>query len=165
MEGDLRDLRLRLVLKQPPPGVEFGLQKGRGSIYETVQKRISTGKNLHFDIRIEVETVRGNRLPTLRGPFVQGSPGERFVYVDIGKYAGQEDSPWSRRLKVPLSGITSDMVERMSGDSHAVLEARVAGTGRDGGPNCATVKPFDGWKLTRRPVRQQQPQTHKRRGE
>jgi len=22
-----------------------------------------------------------------------------------------------------------------------------AGTGKDGGPNCATVKPFGGWKL------------------
>jgi hypothetical protein len=137
------------------------LAEGAGSIYETVQKRISTGKDLYFDFLIEVETVRGNRLPILRGPFVQGSPGERFVYVDIGTYAGQEDSPWSRRLKVPLSGITPDIVERMSGDAHAVLEARVAGMGRDGGPNCATVKPFDGWKLTRRPVGQQQPQTQK----
>jgi hypothetical protein len=27
-----------------------------------------------------------------------------------------------------------------------VLEARVPGVGRDGGPACATVKDFDGWK-------------------
>ena len=38
-----------------------------------------------------------------------------------------------------------DMVE-----SQAVLEARVPGTGKDGGPSCATVKPVDGWKLIRK---------------
>jgi Family of unknown function (DUF5990) len=26
-----------------------------------------------------------------------------------------------------------------------ILETKVPGTGRDGGPNCATVKPFEGW--------------------
>jgi len=50
----------------------------------------------------------------------------------------------SRRLKVPLSGITMAMIK-----SQAVLEARVPGTGKDGGPSCATVKPFGGWKLLR----------------
>jgi hypothetical protein len=70
---------------------------------------------------------------------------ERFVYIDIGTCAGQIDSCWSRRLKVPLRGITMDMVE-----AGAILEARIPGTGKDGGPNCATVKPFDGWKLSRK---------------
>jgi hypothetical protein len=79
---------------------------------------------------------------------VQGPAGERFVYLDIGTYAGQKDSCWSRRLKVPLSGITWDIIDRME-KSRAVLETRVPGTGKDGGPNCATVKPFDGWKLVR----------------
>jgi hypothetical protein len=26
-------------------------------------------------------------------------------------------------------------------------DARVPGKGKDGGPNCGTVKPFDGWKV------------------
>jgi hypothetical protein len=29
--------------------------------------------------------------------------------------------------------------------SDLLLETRVPGTGRDGGPNCGTVKPFTGW--------------------
>jgi hypothetical protein len=28
-----------------------------------------------------------------------------------------------------------------------LFEAIVPGTGKDGGPNCATVKPFAGWRL------------------
>jgi hypothetical protein len=31
-----------------------------------------------------------------------------------------------------------------------VLEARVPGTGRDGGPTCPTVKDFEGWKPVKR---------------
>jgi hypothetical protein len=67
------------------------------------------------------------------------------VYVDIGTCAGQADSCWSRRLKVPLEGIPAKMIRK-----GGVLEARVPGTGRDGGPNCATVKDFEGWKVVDR---------------
>jgi hypothetical protein len=28
---------------------------------------------------------------------VQGPPGQRFVYIGIGTYAGQTGTPWSRR--------------------------------------------------------------------
>ena len=30
--------------------------------------------------------------------------------------------------------------------SQSSLEARVVGTGKDGGPSCGTVKPFEGWQ-------------------
>ena len=78
---------------------------------------------------------------------MQGPAGQRFVYIDIGTCAGQTGTPWSRRLKIPLNGITWELVDRASTDARAVLESRVPGTGRDGGPNCATVKPFAGWTL------------------
>jgi hypothetical protein len=79
-------------------------------------------------------------MAALGGPFVQGPPKQRFVYINIGTYAGQDGSPWSRRLKVPLIGITRKMIT-----AGGILEARVIGTGPDGGPTCATVKDFDGW--------------------
>ena len=84
-------------------------------------------------------------MAALTGPFVQGPRGQRFVYLDIGTYAGQAESCWSRRLKVPLTGITAKMIA--AGD---VLEARVPGTGRDGGPTCASVRDFEGWKPVKR---------------
>jgi hypothetical protein len=134
------ELKLRIILEQPPKGCDFGLQKGRGSIYEIVQTKRFTGKDLVFEFTVGVKPD-GKGPPDLAGPFVQGPSGERFVYIDIGTYAGQADSQWGRRLKVPLSGITTEMIQ-----SSAVLEARVPGTARDGGPTCATVKPFAGWK-------------------
>jgi hypothetical protein len=80
-------------------------------------------------------------MAALGGPFVQGPRGKRFVYIDIGTYAGQSASSWGRRLKIPLDGIPAKFIA-----AGGILEARVPGTGRDGGPNCATVQDFEGWK-------------------
>lgn len=144
-----RELTLRIVLEKPPADVDFGLQKGRGSDYETIQKQRSRAKDLYFEFTAGVKAGGKDAMPTLLGPFVQGPPVQRFVYIDIGACAGQTDSCWSRRLKIPLSGITWEMVDRVLADPKSVLETRVPGTGKDGGPTCATVKPFEGWKLGR----------------
>lgn len=143
------ELTLRIILEKPPIDVDFGLQKGRGGDYETIQKQRSKTKDLYFEFTVRVKATAKDAPPTFLGSFVQGPPSERFVYLDIGSYAGQTDTPWSRRLKIPLRGITSDMIDQLLDDSRAILETRVPGTGRDGGPNCGTVKPFEGWKIAR----------------
>jgi hypothetical protein len=107
----------------------------------------SRAGDLSFEFTLEAKGDGTDGMPALRGPFVQGPIGARFVYIDIGTYAGQPDTCWSRRLKIPLSGITWDMIGRSSAGSPAVLEARVPGTGKDGGPSCGSVKPFTGWKV------------------
>ena len=143
-------LRLRLILVAPPAGVDFGLQSGRGSSYTTIQTQRSAGKDLRFEFGVEVKPGGVEKgLPDFRGPAVQGAAGGRFVYIDIGTYAGQAGTPWSRRLKVPLSGITWQQAERISRDARTVLEARVPGAAKDGSPACASVKEFAGWKPVR----------------
>lgn len=144
-----RELTLRIVLEKPPAGVDFGLQKGRGSDYETIQKQRSKGEDLYFEFTVRVKADRKDATPNFLGPYVQGPTGERFIYIDIGTYAGQTETFWSRRLKIPLRGIAWDMIERVSPDAKSLLETRVPGTGKDGGPSCATVKPFPGWKVAR----------------
>jgi Family of unknown function (DUF5990) len=140
-----QQLTFCIILESPPAGIDFGLQKGSGSNYEVVQKQRSKTGDLRFEFDARVKEGKDG-LPTLLGSFVQGPPNGRFVYLDIGTYAGQTDSCWSRRLKVPLRGITWDVVKQAS---RGVLETRVPGTGKDGGPTCATVKPFNGWKVSR----------------
>ena len=98
MEGELT---LRIVLEKPPADVDFGLQKGRGSDYETIQKQRSQAKDLSFEFIVRVKANRNNS-PVFLGSFVQGPAGDRFVYIDIGTYAGQTETGWSRRLKIPL---------------------------------------------------------------
>ena len=138
-------LNCRITLETPPPGVDYGLQKGRGSAAETVQTQRSDGSDLHFGFTAGVRAAGSS--PDFRGPFIQGPAGGRFVYICIGACAGQTDTPFSRRLKIPLTGITSDMIRRASSGKGAVLETRVQGTGRDGTPACASVKDFGGWNL------------------
>jgi len=133
------ELNLLIILEDPPPGVDFGLQKGSGDPYETVQTQRSSTGDLRFELSVRVREGKDG-LPNFLGPFTQGPAQQRFVYIDIGTYAGQTNTVWSRRLKIPLHGITWELIKKGK-----TLETRVPGTGKDGGPNCATVKPFAGW--------------------
>ena len=143
-----RELTFRIVLEKPPAGVDFALQKGKGTKYEIVQKQRSGSGDLRFEFtaRAVVEGKGGD--PNLLGPFMQGTPEARFVYIGIGTFAGQTGTEWSRRLKVPLSGITKTMIDRAARDSQ-IFETSVPGTAKDGSPSCATVKQFAGWKLVK----------------
>lgn len=143
------EVRLRVVLVAPPAGVDFGLQDGKGSDYKTIQKQRSKGKDLAFELTVTAKDNRDDGLPNFLGPLTQGPATGRFIYIDIGKLAGQFDSCWERRIKVPLGGITWDMIEKAA-DAKSVLEAQLPGTGKDGGPSCATVKPVEGWKNCQR---------------
>jgi hypothetical protein len=144
--GPKKQVKLRIVLLKPPAGVDFGLQQGRGSSYQSIEVQRSQGSDVQFDFPIEANT--GSNSPNFSGPFVQGPPNERFLYIDIGTCAGQQEG-WSRRLKIPLTGITNEMIH-----TGAILEARIPGTARDGGPSCAyawrkDAGPSWGWNVLR----------------
>ena len=142
---------MRLVLVSPPPGVDFGIQKGSGAKYETlfVQQRTGTRADLAFDVAVTVKHDRADGTPNFSGPFVQGPPAARFIYIDVGTYAGQKGTPWSRRIKVPLRDVTWALLKKAGTGSGYVLEGRIAGTGKDGGPACATVALLDGWRVVK----------------
>lgn len=144
-----QELMLKIVLENPPGGVDFGLQRGSGSNYETIQIQRSGDKNLEFEFPITVKLDKDG-LPNFLGVFVQGPTSQRFIYIDIGTCAGQKDTCWSRRLKIPLTGIDLDTIKELSTNNAKILVAKVPGTGRDNGPNCATVKPFGGWHISDR---------------
>jgi len=99
-----------------------------------------------FWINAKGEILKDN-LPKFSGSYVQGPSDNKFVYIDIGRYAGQTDSIWSRRLKIPLTWITWKDIDSCTRNSNSIMETHIQGTGRDGGPNCATVKPFNGWQV------------------
>jgi hypothetical protein len=141
------ELKLRIILQEPPRGVDFGLQMGHGTGYQTIEKqqRAKTS-DLSFNGAVTVKDNRADGLPNFLGPLAQGPPTARFIYVDVGAYAGQTDTGWSRRIKIPLSGIGWDTIKKANIPG-VVLEARLSGTGRDGGPTCGTVR--SEWKLIR----------------
>ena len=136
-----RELALRITLEKPTRGVDFGLQNGHGSNYETVQTQRSAGDDLRFECSVRVSPAKDGA-PNFLGPFAQGPVGQKFIYIDIGTAAGQTETCWSRRLKIPLYGITWEMI-----DAANRLETSVPGAGKDGSPACATIKPFAGWRV------------------
>ncbi len=139
-------LTLRIVLEKPTPGVDYGLQEGKGADFKTIQTKKGNDGNLEFECSVKLKFADDNT-PVFLGLYAQGPANERFIYIDIGTFAGQKDSCWDRRLKIPLTGITSEMIQQALSGSRCKIEAVVAGAGKDGGPNCGTVKPFTGWKL------------------
>ena len=143
------DLPIRLVLVEPPPGVDFGIQHGSGAHYETLFVQQGKHGDVVFDFSVAVADNRKDGLPNFKGPFAQGPPVGRFIYVDVGTYAGQKDTPWSRRMKVPLQGITWALIKRVTSKPGHALSARIAGTGKDGGPSCATVSLLRPWQVVR----------------
>ena len=141
--SDQQEIPLRITLVAPPSDVMFCLQRGRD---ELVSQQRSTGAPLSFDFTVR---VRSGDVPiNFLGPFTQGPPASRFVYVNSGTMAGESATPWTRRAKVPLAGITSAMVKKALTAPVARIEARIQGTARDGGPACATCHPIgSGWSV------------------
>ena len=140
------EITLQIILTRPTPDVLYALQKGSGNNYETVQKQMAASDDLSFKFTIKVKGDRSkDKLPKFSGSYVQGPSDNKFVYIDIGTYAGQTNTIWSRRLKIPLTGITWEAIDSLTRNQNSIMETRVPGTGKDGGPNCATVKPFEGW--------------------
>ena len=140
MTPDPREIVLRVRVVEPPAGILFCLQGRAGEFLQQVR---SKGRDLVFEARARVaETPKGSP-PRLLGPSIQGPPAGRFLYICSGTYAGETHTPWGRRAKIPLVGITSDLVTRA--EKKGALQAEFAGTGRDGGPACATVPLVRGW--------------------
>jgi len=121
----IRSLPLRITLIKPPPGVPFCLQQGKADL---VPPSSDSGENVSFDFTVNIANDQTDGPPKFRGPFVQGPPAGRFIYINSGTYAGQSDSCWSRRAKVPLSGITWELIEEALSKSSAILEALGATT-------------------------------------
>lgn len=145
------EIPIQLVLVDPPAGVHFGIQSGRGPQYETLFVQQRKRRDISFDFPLKVIDNRKDGQPNFQGPFAQGPPTSRFVYVDVGTYAGQKGTNWARRMKVPLEAITWALIKSVSRRPGYKLSARIPGTGKDGGPNCATVRLIGDWKIIKGP--------------
>src|SRR6267378_882880 len=139
------EVPLRVTIVRPPTNVEFRLQQGRSGLVPPTG--VATAE-IRFDFALRLGPMRHRNRPNLVGALAQGPPTGRFVYINAGLRAGQEGSCWDRRAKVPLDGITSDLIHAALAAGDVVLEARIEGTARDGGPACATVPLLGaGWRL------------------
>jgi len=145
------ELQIILVLTAPPSDVLFAVQHGRDGL---LQPYASTADLISFAITMNLGPALADGSFNFRGPFAQGTPDDRFIYVNSGTYAGQLGCRWERRAKIKLAGIPRGLVETAAGDANCAIEGRIPGTARDGGPVCATVPPLSiGWQLATRFLR------------
>jgi hypothetical protein len=131
------ELALRIVVVEPVEGVAVAMQKGQTGKGELAAPDHASPDAVVFDFSIRASQAANGEGPRLLGPFVQGPPDARFVYINWGTMAGDADSAWTRRIKVPLSGLTWPLINALPRGGR--LEARIAGRARDGGPACASV--------------------------
>lgn len=131
-------ITLRITLEDPVPGVTYSLQDGKSA---PVGPMVATDAPLSFDVPVRLAPG-----PTFLGEFVRREgPQRRFVYIAIGGQAGDHASPWSRRIKLDIHDLPGALLEKaLAGD---ILEARLPGRAKDGGPSCATLKPVGGWRV------------------
>jgi hypothetical protein len=114
-----------------------------------VDHRISSGgiETLDFSVRVRPGKSAD---PNFLGPFTQGPPNQRFVYIRWGTMADQPESCWTRRTKIPFKSITWGLIDEVRKSKSKVLQAEIEGKARDGGPNCAIVAIIGGgWKIVK----------------
>ncbi len=136
---------LRITVVHPPPGVRFAIQHGKSEITEPSAVSPET---IVFNVMITVDDTAMHQPPRLLGAVVQGPRTARFMYVNSGTRAGQFDSRWDRRAKVPLSVISWEVIRQQQATPNSCVAVSIEGRSRDGGPNCATVQLIGtGWHV------------------
>lgn len=138
------EIPIRIRVLRPLGGVTMRVQRGRDELLAPSE---ASPDALVFDFGVSVDI--SDAIPNFLGKYAQGPKGERFIYVNSGKYAGQKDALWARRAKISLMSITREQIETVLKKRGAFLETAFAGTGgRDGGPTCASVKGTR-WRIAR----------------
>jgi hypothetical protein len=139
------ELPIRITVLRAPPGVTFAIQRGKD---ELLPPSRSTDGSLTFDLSVRVSERNSGGSPNVLGPYAQGKPDDRFIYLNSGTMAGQPESCFTRRAKIKTGGITWQLVKQALADG-VIVEAQIEGRAGDGGPCCATVPLLDGWKISR----------------
>ena len=135
-------IRMRIVIEQPVAGVMHSLQQDNKPLDAKVldARRSDDAESLSFEFPLRLAPGLRSDRPRFLGAFVRREgKHRRFVYIRVGQSAGQCFSPWSRRMKIDIHDIDPALLEKAK--SGAVLEGTINGTGKDGTPACATVRP------------------------
>ena len=113
--------------------VRLGIQRGT----EVVEDVLADG-DVTFDAFLRVQLNDTTGKPNFLGPYAQGTPQERFLYLCWGERHG---SAWNgfRRAKVHLNHLSWDDVARHLAGGKP-LEADLNMTDAKGDPLCASVK-------------------------
>jgi hypothetical protein len=74
-----------------------------------------------------------------RGPYIQGRPGERFIYLNWGSVDGDGQMEMFRRAKLMLADVPQAVLAEAA--TKGVLVGRLRLSDAKGEPLCAAVRP------------------------
>lgn len=131
-------VRCRLLVFNPPPDTPFAVQEGSAGLVGATPRK---DDRLQFDFELRIGLREDGSGYQFLGPFAQGTPRDRFVYLNSGRRAGQSGTPWDRRAKIKLLPIPAELLKCVLAKPGLVLCGTLDGTGRDGGPICASIAP------------------------
>ena len=112
------------VQRRNKPGELWGLVRGDAAVAEWELECTATEHGSGVD---------------LKGPFLQGGPGKRFVYLSWGVVADAGAFTMFRRAKLMLDGVPPDVLRRAV--EGGMLIGRMGLTDEKGHPRCAAVRP------------------------
>jgi len=138
MANERFELPIRIVVADPVPGLAIVLQRGQAAKVELIPPTSRSTDEVAFDLEVTVDGRLPDGRPRLLGPYVQGPPGGRFVYLCVGKYAGQPGSDWAGRVKAPLGDLGWAAIEALAPGKRLV--GRFPGRSPKGGPALASVR-------------------------
>jgi Family of unknown function (DUF5990) len=110
--------------------VAVGVQRGR----EVVEAQSACADEVGWAFDVTEVRDRDGRAD-VRGPYVHGRPGERFVYLSWDGVGADGQRTMFRRAKLMLDP------DRLAGAAGATLVGDVRLTMPDGTPLCAAVRP------------------------
>jgi hypothetical protein len=117
-----------------------------GNVHVGVQRKAEVVDRVRADApaatwHLDVGTRDVDGLLDVGGPWVQGRPGARFLYLSWGTVEGDRFTMF-RRAKLLFGDIPTALL-RAAHDGGGVLVARLGLTDEHGGPRCARVRPPD----------------------
>jgi hypothetical protein len=138
--ADQAEVRARIVIERPVPGVLHSLQDNDAPLDP---KASQAGEPLAFEFPLRIERT-ANGAKFFGKQVRREGLMRRFVYVRVGTAAGQRMSPWTRRMKIDIHDIEPSLLD--AAIAGGVLEGTVCGTAKDGSPACATIRPVT-WRV------------------
>ncbi|MCA0175791.1 MAG: DUF5990 family protein [Proteobacteria bacterium] len=122
-----KPITLRLLCKSMPetPAEEGTLDVGVQDKSQAVHAgRVCKDGTVYFECWAEARIDSATKELDFRGPFVQGTPQARFLYLSWKRRNGSA-APWYWRVKIPLSGIAEKDVSSLK--ANEVLIADITG--------------------------------------
>jgi hypothetical protein len=88
---------------------------------------------------LDTTAATGPGGPDLKGPYIQGPPGGRFIYLSWGTVGDEQEFILFRRAKLWLDGVPPTVLDQAI--RAGLLVGRLGLTDAKGWPVCAAVRP------------------------